>query len=50
MKELSELSVKGQFFLTKRQLGNQEGHVVEVAGGAPPPPHPSPSPGVNREK
>ena len=31
MKELSELSVKGQFFLTKRQLGNQEGHVVEVA-------------------
>ena len=36
MKELSELSVKGQFFLTKRQLGNQEGHVVEVA--YPPPP------------
>ena len=40
MKELSELSVKGQFFLTKRQLGNQEGHVVEVAWGAPPPPPP----------
>ena len=49
MKELSELSVKGQFFLTKRQLGNQEGHVVEVAY-PPPPLHPSPSPGVNREK
>ena len=48
MKELSELSVKGQFFLTKRQLGNQEGHVVVVA--YTPPPHPSPSPGVNREK
>ena len=37
MKELSELSVKGQFFLTKRQLGNQEGHVVEVAYPPPPP-------------
>ena len=37
MKELSELSVKGQFFLTKRQLGNQEGHVVEVANPPPPP-------------
>ena len=37
MKELSELSVKGQFFLTKRQLGNQEGHVVEVALPPPPP-------------
>ena len=40
MKELSELSVKGQFFLTKRQLGNQEGHVVEVADPPPPILHP----------
>ena len=35
MKELSELSVNGQLCLTKRQLGNQEGHVVEVAYPCP---------------
>ena len=40
MKELSELSVKGQLCLTKRQLGNQEEHVVEVASPCPTPPHP----------